>query len=90
MALTDVIDLTKAFKRPEKRADFIIGSDIFVNVVRLFAPKMIDASSMLLSTCLKEFEPASTPTDNVLNTSVITMMAAVPVRSNGRSLNETT
>jgi hypothetical protein len=89
-ALTDVIDRTNALSKPEKRADFMIGSEIRTNVVKLSAPRIVDASSMLLSTCLRLFEPASTPTDKVLNTNVAMMMNAVPVKSKGLWLKETT
>ena len=89
-ALTEVIDRTNALSSPEKSADFIIGREILVNVVKLFAPRIVEASSMLLSTCLRLFDPASTPTDRVLNTSVAMIIAAVPVSRSGGELNDTT
>ena len=47
------------------------------------APRFDDASSILLSTCLKLLVPASIPTDIFLNTITATIIIEVPVRSKG-------
>lgn len=89
-ALIDVIDRTNEYTNPENNADFINGKETRQNVVKLFAPKLVEASSIEGSTCLKLFAPASIPTVIFLNVNAIIKIAAVPVSSKGLSLKART
>jgi len=89
-ALMAVMARTNENTNPEKIAGRIRGSTILLNVRRLLAPNVMEASSRARSICCKAAIAERMPTGMLRKIKQIIRMAAEPVKINGAVLNDMT